>query len=271
MSYIYLIIGLALLVKGADFLIDGSTSLAKRFKVPSLLIGLTVVAVGTSLPEFMINIFSAVQGQTEIAFGNVVGSNIANTFLILGLVAVIWPPKIAHATVWREIPFSLLAAAVLAILVNIPLVTINGVNHLGRVDGFILYAFLFFFLFYLYRSARSSKTDLIDEEMEIEVLTNTKTAAFIAIGIFSLYLGGTWTVDGAVAIARGFGASEFLISATIVAFGTSLPELITSVRAALRNDCDLAVGNVVGSNILNIFWVLGTAALIAPVMLIYRS
>lgn len=255
------------MVKGADYLIDGSSSLAKRLRVPSLIVGLTIVAVGTSLPEFVINIFSAVGGSTELAFGNVVGSNIANTLLILGVVALIRPPKIAHSTVWREIPFSLLATIILAILVNISLLSRNGISSLTRIDGAILLSFLAMFLFYLYKAASKSRYALIDKQMEIELLSNAKTVIYLIAGIIGLYLGGNWTVNGAVSIARSFGVSEFLISATIVAFGTSLPELVTSYRATLRSDSDLAVGNVVGSNILNIFLVLGTTTIIAPVVL----
>lgn len=266
MNYFFLITGLTFLVKGADYLIEGSTSLAKRLGVPSLIIGLTVVAIGTSLPEFIINIFSAINASTELAFGNVIGSNIANTLLILGVVALIRPLKIAHSTVWREIPFSLLAAVTLALLVSLPITRSNdSMAFLTRADGFILFAFFGLFIFYLFRLAAKSRSDLVDRHMEIEVFSNMKTLTLIILGITGLYLGGNWTVNSAVSIARGFGASEFLISATIVAFGTSLPELITSTRAAFRNDSDLAIGNVVGSNVLNISWVLATTTMIAPV------
>lgn len=266
MNYIYLAVGLALLVKGADYLIDGASALAQRFRIPSLIIGLTVVAVGTSLPEFVINLLSAIRGSTGIAFGNVVGSNIANTLLILGVAALIYPPKLQHSTVWREIPFSLLAALVLFAISNLPPIGLSPQGaFLSRADGLVLWSFLIAFIYYLYRSTVQSRADLVDERMEIETLPSNKITLFIIAGIISLYLGGSWTVNGAVAIARGFGISEFLISATVIAFGTSLPELITSTKAAYRKDSDLAVGNVVGSNILNIFFVLGTTALITPV------
>lgn len=265
MDYFFLIVGLALLVKGADYLIDGATSLAKRVRIPSLIIGLTVVAVGTSLPEFIINIFSALRGATEIAFGNVVGSNITNTLLVLGTAAIIHPLRIGRSTVWREIPFSLLAAISLFTLANIPPLSTDGANFLTRLDGITLLLLLAIFLFYLYTSAFRSRADLINEKLEIEVLSNQKTVLYILAGIVGLYLGGSWTVNGSVAIARSFGLSEFLIAATIIAFGTSLPELITSARAALKHDSDLAVGNVIGSNILNIFFVLAITAIISPV------
>lgn len=266
MNYIFLAVGLALLVKGADYLIDGASALAQRFRIPSLIIGLTVVAIGTSLPEFVINLLSAIRGSTGIAFGNVVGSNIANTLLILGVTALIYPPKLQHSTVWREIPFSLLAALVLFAISNLPPIGLSGQDaFLSRADGLVLWSFLIAFIYYLYKSTVQSRADLVDERMDIEKLPSNKIALFIIAGVISLYLGGSWTVNGAVAIARGFGVSEFLISATVIAFGTSLPELITSTKAAYRKDSDLAVGNVVGSNILNIFFVLGTTALITPV------
>ncbi len=267
MAYILLTIGLALLVKGADYLIDGSTSLAKRFKVPSLIIGLTVVALGTSLPEFVINIVSALQGTTQVAFGNVIGSNIANTLLVLGVAAMIRPLKIAHSTVWREIPFSLLAALILLTISNIPSASGPRPSSLTRIDGVILLFFLAIFIYYLYDTASKNRSNLVDEQADIELLSSRKTALYIIVGIIGLYVGGNLTVSGAVSIARGVGASEFLISATVIALGTSLPELITSVRAALRKDSDLAVGNVIGSNVLNIFLVLGTTAVITPVEL----
>lgn len=265
MNYIFLIAGLALLVKGADYLIDGATSLAKRLRIPSLIIGLTVVAIGTSLPEFIINIFAAIRGATEIAFGNVVGSNITNTLLVLGTAAAIHPLIIGRSTVWKEIPFSLLAAIALFTLANIPPLSAEGTNFLTRLDGITLLLLLAIFLLYLYTSAFRTRTEMINEKLEIEVLSNQKTAIYILAGIIGLYLGGSWTVNGAVAIARNFGLSEFLIAATIIAFGTSLPELITSARAALRHDSDLAVGNVIGSNILNIFFVLAITSIISPV------
>lgn len=167
MAYLFLIIGLALLVKAADFLIDGSTSLAKRFNVPSLIIGLTIVALGTSLPEFVINVISALNGSTQVAFGNVVGSNITNTLLILGVTALINPPRIAHSTVWREIPFSLIAAIVLLVVSNIPPIRAHGTFFLTRADGIVLYSFLLVFLCYLYRTALRNKADLVDEKIQM--------------------------------------------------------------------------------------------------------
>jgi cation:H+ antiporter len=267
MNYIFLIAGLVLLVNGADYLIEGSTSLAKRLRVPSLFIGLTVVAVGTSLPEFTVNMVSIFTNTTQIALGNIVGSNITNTLLVLGVVAIISLPKIAHSTVWREIPFSFLAAFVLLILVNFMPLKKNGMTYLTIIDGLVLLSFLVLFIYYLYKTAHKNRSELIDKKMEIELLTNKKTFLYIVIGMIGLYLGGSWTVDGAVAIAKYFGVSQFFISATVIALGTSFPELITSTKAALRNDSDLAVGNIVGSNILNIFWVLGTAAVIKPIVL----
>lgn len=266
MDYLLVLIGIALLVKGADLLIEGSVSLANRLKIPSLIIGLTVVAIGTSLPEFMINIFSTFKGSTGLAFGNIMGSNIANTLLVLGVAALISPLKIAHATVWKEIPFSLLAALVLLFAANGVSVSATT-QFLTRKDGLMLLAFLALFIYYLYKASQQKRSELVDEVILSKKHRTITTAAYISIGILGLCVGGTFAVNGAIALARGLGLSEFLIAATVVALGTSLPELVTSVRASQQGDSDLAVGNVIGSNILNIFLILGVTATLSQIRL----
>lgn len=271
MKIMLLAIGILVLVKGADLLIDGSTSLANRLKVPSLIIGLTVVAVGTSLPEFIINILSTLGGSTGLAFGNIVGSNIANTLLVLGAASIIGPLWVARSTVWKEIPFSLMAAFVLFVISKTTIAPWHETLYLTRGDGIMLLLFLLPFIYYLYWVSQQKASELVDEVIFEKLYSMPRTFVYIFIGILGLYLGGTWTVSSAIEIARNFGMSEFLIAATAVALGTSLPELITSIRASMRKDCDLAVGNVIGSNILNIFLVLGVTAIIAPVGLPQNS
>jgi len=259
-EYLLFAAGLILLVKGADFLVDGSTSLAKRLGIPTLVIGLTMVAFGTSLPETFVNIFAALKGTADISFGNIIGSNMANILLILGLCAILTPLKVKHSTVWKEIPFSFLAAAMLFILADIAIIE-HGQNFLFRVDGLVFLGFFIIFLYYVFEMAKKEKQDTLVVPHKHSKLAIT---AMIIGGLIALFLGGRWTVQGAVYIAQQIGISEYVISATIIAVGTSLPELMTSIIAARKNEIDLAVGNVVGSNIFNIFFVMGITALIAP-------
>jgi cation:H+ antiporter len=263
MSYVLLILGLLVLIKGADWLVDGASALAKSLGVSTLVIGLSVVALGTSLPELVVNGISAFQGSTGLALGNVIGSNLANTLLILGIAALIFPPKLARSTIWQEIPFSLLAAVAALVLVSDQMIDGSGVSRLTRSDGIILLLFLSIFVYYL--AGMAVKGNAEDEPDAGKVMRKSKAFALVFAGIVGLYFGGSWTVQGAVTIAKSLGMSEFLISATVIAIGTSLPELVTSVRAAMAKQSDLAVGNIVGSNIFNIFGILGVTALIRPV------
>jgi len=267
MEYIGLIVGLFVLIKGADFLVEGSSSIAKKLGIPTIIIGLTVVAFGTSLPEFLVNIISAYKGSTQMAFGNIVGSNLANTLLILGIVALIHPPRIKRSTVWKEIPFALLGAVALLIFCNDKIIDEGSFSVLSRIDGIALILFMIIFLYYLIEYTLKNKTEveINDDEEGTRTLTTKKTIFFIVGGLAALYFGGQWSVDSAVSIARSLGMSEFLISATIIAIGTSLPELVTSIKAAMKKEADMAIGNIVGSNIFNIFFVLGITALIVPV------
>jgi cation:H+ antiporter len=260
-----LILGLALLSKGADWLVSGASAIANRFGVSPLFVGLTVVAFGTSLPEFFVNIISAYRGSTALALGNVVGSNLANILLILGLTAVICAPRLAHSTVWKEIPFSLLGALALFVLANDRLIDGIPILSLTRTDGIVLLLFMTVFLHYLVSMALKDKESI--PLPEASVMSSRRGSLLVAVGAALLFLGGEATVQGASAIARGLGWSEFLIAATIVAIGTSLPELVTSVKAALSNRTELAVGNLIGSNILNVFWVLGVTAVVMPIEL----
>jgi cation:H+ antiporter len=270
-SGLLLIVGLVLLSKGADWLVNGASAIAMRLGVSPLFIGLTIVAFGTSLPEFFVNVISAVRGSTGVAMGNVVGSNLANILLILGLMAVINPPKLGHSTVWKEIPFSLLGTLALFVLVNDQLIDGIPVLALTRGDGLILMLFMAIFLHYLVSLAlkdREGKGKEMEDHVEEDARLPAGKAVLISVvGVLLLYFGGDWTVRGAMSIARALGMSDYLIAATIVALGTSLPELVTSVKAALRNHTDIAVGNIIGSNIFNIFWVLGITAVIMPIQL----
>lgn len=253
---------LALVLIGARWLVSGASSLAKKLGVSELVIGLTVVAFGTSSPELTVNIFSALKGSTDIAIGNVLGSNIFNILFILGVTALIYPLPVKHNTKWKEIPFSLLAAVVLAFAVNDIWIDGGDKNLLTRIDGLMLLGFFVIFMVYVFEMAKHDKDE--DSEEPIKQMTSWKALFFIAIGLAGLFFGGKYLVQSAVSLAREFGLSEKVIGLTIVAIGTSVPELATSVVAALKKKADIAVGNVVGSNIFNIFFILGTTSLIKP-------
>lgn len=264
-----LVLGLLVLVKGADFLVDGAAAVARRLGVTDLVIGLTVVAFGTSTPELFVNIFASLRGNVEIAIGNVLGSNIANILLILGLAAMIFPLEVGKGTVWKEIPFSLLAVVVLGLLANDRLIDGETGAVLSRSDGMVLLAFFAIFLYYTY--AISGEIEGSRDESGNQPMGIKRAALCIAIGLAGLVLGGKWIVDSAVWMARFFGVGESLIGLTVVAVGTSLPELATSCVAAYKRNVDIAVGNVVGSNIFNIFFVLGVSASIKPLPFAARS
>ena len=260
-TYVLFIIGFFLLIRGADLLVDGSASIAKKLKISSIVIGLTIVAFGTSAPEFIVNIFASVQGNSEIAIGNILGGNIANILLILGISAIIYPITAKKNTVLKEIPLSLLAAIVLGIMANDMIIDGAGFSGITRIDGFILLSFFIIFLYYTFGITKSDK-DIVEEE--IKIFSYSKAVIFIILGLAGLVIGGKWIVDGAVKIAEFFNISQSLIGLTIVAIGTSLPELATSAIAAYKKQSDIAIGNVVGSNIFNIFWILGASAVVRP-------
>lgn len=252
--------GFFLLIKGADYLIGGASSLARRMGISALVVGLTVVAFGTSAPELFVNIIAAVGGTTDIAIGNILGSNLANMLLILGAAAVIVPLTLQSNTVWKEIPFSLLAA-VLVLVFGSDIVLEGGVvNVLGRIEGIALLAMFFIFIVYTFGIRNNGE----QPEEKIDVMSLWKSIVFTVGGLVALGIGGKLVVDGATNTAFALGVSANLIGLTIVALGTSLPELVTSITAARKGHTDMAIGNVVGSNIFNIFFVLGVSAIIRP-------
>jgi len=260
-DYIFILIGLALLYQGANWFVEGASSLAKHLGISSLVIGLTVVAFGTSMPELVVNVFASIQGNSDVAFGNIVGSNIINLLLILGVTGVIAPLIVQKSTVWKEIPFALLAVLVLATMSNKIMLANDSENILTRADGIILLFFFSMFLYYIFETIKNSTNGSSDDIKEYSI---TKISFMLIAGFIFLVLGGKLTVDGAVSIARQMGISEFLISSTIVAAGTSLPELVTSVAAALKKEMDISVGNILGSNIFNIFLIMGVSSTISP-------
>lgn len=260
---IKLLVGFVVIILGARFLIEGATIAAKKLKISNLMIGLTVVAFGTSAPELFVNIFASLEGNASIAIGNVFGSNIANVLLILGLSAVIFPLNVGKGTVWKEIPMSLLAALLLGFFANDWLIERDGVSVLSRTDGLVFLGFFLGFIFYTMSIARNTVAKEEDRSSSPSK-SLWKSLLWILGGLAALTLGSRWIVVGASGFARLLGASESLIGLTIVAVGTSLPELATSVTAALKKEPEIAVGNVVGSNIFNIFFILGVSSLIRP-------
>jgi cation:H+ antiporter len=255
-----LLLGILLLVKGADWLVDGAADLARHAGVSDLTIGLTVVAFGTSMPELTVNIFSSATGANDIAIGNIVGSNIANILLILGIAGTITTISVAHSTVRNEIPFAILASVVLLLMANDAFFDGSAASVIGRVDGLILIAFFLVFLWYI---AGMRRTDPATERANASRGIAT-SCLLVFLGLVLLIGGGKMTLYGAVQLALSAGLSESLVGLTVVAVGTSLPELATSVVAAMRGKADIAVGNIVGSNIFNIFWILGISAIIRP-------
>ncbi len=262
LTYILFAIGLVFLIKGAGFLVDGAASVARRLNVSDLAIGLTVVAFGTSTPELFVNLIASFKGNTDIAIGNVVGSNIANIFLILGVSSVIYPLTVKKGTVWKEIPFSLLAAIVLLLMANDQFLDGSGASALTRIDGLIFLCFFTIFIYYTFSIA--ARVEGAEQLAAARKIRGLRALLYITAGLIGLTIGGKWIVDGAIVLATKLGMSESVIGLTIVAVGTSLPELATSAVAAYKKNAEIAVGNVVGSNIFNIFFVLGVSAAIRP-------
>lgn len=257
-----LLVGFAILIKGADFLVSGSSSVAKKFNISNIAIGLTVVAFGTSTPELLVSVTSSLKGYNSAAFGNVIGSNNFNLLFILGVAGLIYPLVVLRNTIKYEVPLSLLAAVVLYVLVNDVMIRDAATNELSRLDSFILLGFFIVFMLYIYRTMTNA-TDL-DQEESIKIYSTPVSVGLIVLGIGLLVGGGTLVVDNAIAIAQYYGLSDKLIGLTILAAGTSLPELATSAVAAYKKNTDIAIGNVIGSNIFNIFFILGITGLIRP-------
>lgn len=261
-SVFLLVIGFVLLIKGADFFVEGSSSVAKMLKVPSIIIGLTIVAMGTSLPECAVSITASMTNNNALAVSNAIGSNIFNLMVVCGLCAVFNPLTVDKSTLKKEFPFSIVCAVLLLACGYIGMT-------LGRADGILLLVVFVCFIVWMVHSALKARAEASDDEYD--VLPVWKCIVFIIGGIIAIKFGGDFVVDGASTIAAKMGLSQNLIGLTIVACGTSLPELVTSVVAAKKNELDMALGNVIGSNIFNILFVLGIAASISPIAFIMEN
>ncbi|RKX51048.1 MAG: sodium:calcium antiporter [Thermotogae bacterium] len=259
-NVLLLIVGFALLVKGADYLIDGSVAIARRFGVSELFIGLTIVAFGTSAPELAVSVKAAIDGS-GIAIGNVLGSNVANVALILGATAIIQPLRISTSTIAKEMPFVILSTIAAGMLL------LNGTMGLNRYDGVVLLCFFAIFVDYLFSMAKNDREIGITEEKGISHLEHKMPLAILATlgGLAGVVFGSDLVVNSGINLARSFGVSDTLIGVTLVAFGTSLPELVTSITAGIKKKADLAVGNIIGSNIFNLLLVLGISSSISPI------
>lgn len=270
MNYFLLILGFLLLVKGADFFVDGSSSVAKLLKVPSIVIGLTVVAFGTSMPELSVSVTAALRGSNDLAVSNVLGSNIFNLLVVLGCCSIIRPVEAKWSLLRKEFPFSIFITIILLFLDSdfsiTKILAGNKTFVLGRLAGILFLILFAIFLYATVRSALNSRETTTAEE-DYKVMSPAKSAGFIILGLAGIVLGGNLVVDSACNIAETFGLSQTFIGLTIVALGTSLPELVTSMVASGKGENDLAVGNVVGSNIFNILLILGISSTITPITL----
>ena len=259
LSVILIIIGFVLLIVGADVLVDGSSGIAKKFHIPEIIIGLTIVSIGTSMPELFVSITSALDGYSDMAIGNIIGSNLCNLLLILGLSATIKPVLFQKETRLYEIPMCVLVTIVLMYFCN----SQGGISRLEAV--ILLVLFCAFIGYTIYMGRKESKKEIVEIQTEEKKNSILKNIVFVLLGIFSLKFGGDLVVDNAVNVARYFNWSEKLISLTILAIGTSLPELVTSVTAAVKGNSDIAIGNIIGSNIFNILLIIGVSAFITPI------
>ena len=265
LAILFLVIGFVFLVKGADIFVEGSSSIAKKFKVPSIIIGLTIVAMGTSLPEAAVSVTASIANKNALAVSNVIGSNIFNLMMVIGVCAIMTPVAVNKATLKRDFPFSVICAILLLVLGLI------GPMSLGHADGVIFLILFAGFIGLMIRSAmKASKegnavaSEEIEAAEEIKIMPVWKSLLFIVIGAVGIIIGGDVVVDSASNIAAKFGMSQTLIGLTIVSVGTSLPELVTSIVAARKNEADMALGNAIGSNVFNILFVLGIAGAISP-------
>lgn len=259
-AILLIIVGFAFLIKGADFLVEGSSSIAKKFHIPQIIIGLTIVSIGTSMPEMFVSLTSGMEGYPDMSMGNVIGSNVCNLLLILGLSTVIRPVKFQRETRLIEIPMCLLITILFMILCNMG-------ESLSRIDGIILLiTFAIFIGYTIFMGIKGEKFDSKDKQEEerenTENISMFKSILYVILGIIGLKLGGDFTVDNAVIVAEYFNISEKIISLTILAIGTSLPELVTSVTAAIKGNSDIAIGNIIGSNIFNMLFIMGTTSVI---------
>lgn len=265
LEYILLVIGFVLLIKGADYFVEGASNIAVKLNVSPLLVGLTIVALGTSSPEATVAILAALEGSPGVVLGNVIGSNIVNITVVVGLTALIAPLTVQSETVRKEIPFAMLAAIVLMILMADVALQGAGANIINRGDGIIILLFFSVFLYYVFEMARKNRSSTVEKVDADTGESWLKNILFTIGGLIAIIIGGEIVVSSATEIALSLGMSEALVGLTIVAIGTSLPEIMTSVTAALKGKGDMAIGNVVGSNIFNIFFVTGTASTVAPI------
>ncbi len=261
LSLLLFSLGLAIVTFSANGMVNGATSVAKRFNIPDIVIGLTIVALGTSAPELVISVVSALDGKADVAVGNVVGSNIFNILVILGISATIYPLTLQSSTVWKEIPLSLLAAIVVFVMAGDVLIDGGDHNELHRSDGIILLGFFIIYLYYTFGEAKKGNNG---NGGNYKIHPIWLSLLLIVAGIAGLTLGGKIMVDNAVVIAKNLGLSDSVIGLTLVAAGTSIPELATSIAAALKRNADIAIGNIIGSNIFNVFLILGVSATITP-------
>lgn len=269
LTYVLLFVGFACLVKGADWFVEGSSSVAKLLRVPSIIIGLTIVAFGTSAPEAAVSITAAIQGQNDIAIGNIVGSNFFNLLVVIGICSFMGSVKTSMNMLKKEFPLSIIVTVLLLIMCLDTFIFKVGSNTIGRIDGIILLIIFALFLgnqiYYALQSMKSSARKPQTEAEKSQMHSPLKSVIFIIIGLVLVILGGNLVVDNASKIAESFGLSQAFIGLTIVAIGTSLPELVTSIVAAKKGENDLALGNIIGSNIFNILFILGASATIHPV------
>lgn len=264
LSFVLLLIGFILLVKGADFFVEGSSTIAKYLKIPSIIIGLTIVAMGTSAPEAAVSIIAGINGSNDIAISNVLGSNLFNLLVVIGVSAVIKPITIQNQIIKKEYPFMLMATIIL-IVMSFDIVIGNSTsNSITRSEAIVLLIFMCVFMYSIISSALQSRKETVNEETEKPKHSIPLSIVFTIGGLAGIIIGGQFVVDSAEKIALGFGMSETLVGLTIVAVGTSLPELVTSIVAARKGESDIAIGNVVGSNIFNILFVLASSAVITP-------
>ena len=264
--YALLAAGFFTLVKGADLLVQGASGVARRMGVQPFIVGMTVVALGTTVPEFVVSLSASLHGNSGIVIGNVLGSNIVNILLIIGISSVILPVVVRRSIYRSQVPIALLATLIVGMFANDVFFGRSHTSTLDAEDGAVLLSFFAMFLFYVYNTARSRVgRSEVEESGDHRNLGSVKSLVFILVGVIGVAFGGDWVVDGAVHVAGSIGVSETLIGLTLVALGTSLPELTTSVVAALRREQSVALGNIVGANILNLFWILGVSSLIATV------
>lgn len=262
LTVIWIILGFILLIKGADFLVDGASNIAKKFHIPEILIGLTIVSIGTSMPELFVSVTSSIQGRSDMAMGNVIGSNVCNLLLILGLSTVIKPVKFQKETRLIEIPLCLTLTIIFMLLCN----TGEGISRLESIILIVLFS-----LFIIYTIIMGKNADKFDKDAQSTRSEDTsnismlKSIIYVILGVIALKFGGDLTVDNSVILANHFNISEQIISLTILAIGTSLPELVTSVTAAFKGNSDIAIGNIIGSNIFNMLLIIGVASVINPI------